>query len=138
MLTAVRMSLFPVLRGMLQVFTGKSPAAPPFLGEWGEAGAPRDVGLILVGRPGPRYADGMTHFEKEELAQQLATRVTDLEMLFTHLQRTVHDLDQVLVQQQRRFDAMEQTLRRLTHDLESVSGVVEPRRDPVEERPPHY
>lgn len=80
----------------------------------------------------------MMHFDKEELAQQLTSRMTDLEMLFTHLQRTVRDLDQVLVRQQRRMDVLEQTLQRLTQDLESVSGPVEPRRDLEEERPPHY
>ncbi len=63
----------------------------------------------------------MDRFEQDELAQQLAVRVTDLEMLFTHLQRTIHDLDEVVRQQNRRLDTLEQAINRLTFRVEALA-----------------
>jgi uncharacterized coiled-coil protein SlyX len=81
---------------------------------------------------------GMTRFEREELTQQLVSRVTDLEMIFTHLQRTVQDLDQVVVRQERRLDTLEQAVQRLTRDVATYSEVPEDPPSLEDERPPHY
>jgi phage shock protein A len=62
----------------------------------------------------------MNRFEEDELAQQLVVRVTDLEMLFTHLQRTVHDQDEVVRRQDSRLDTLEQAIRRLTFQIEAL------------------
>jgi uncharacterized coiled-coil protein SlyX len=80
----------------------------------------------------------MHRFEQDELAQQLIVRVTDLEMLFTHLQRTIQDLDGVVRQQHRRIDTLEQAITRLAAQVQGVVGVVDPDRAPEDERPPHY
>lgn len=76
--------------------------------------------------------------EPDELVQQLILRITDLEMLFTHLQRTVQDLDEVIRSQHHRLDTLEQTIARLSLQVDGVSGGVEPGRSILDERPPHY
>ncbi|NUQ65663.1 MAG: SlyX family protein [Pirellulales bacterium] len=80
----------------------------------------------------------MDRFEHSELAQDLFARVIDLEELFTHLQRTVQDLDEVVRQQHRRLDTLEQALTRLAGHLDGVIGVVQDNDAAVDERPPHY
>jgi len=47
-------------------------------------------------------------------ADALAERVTKLEELFTHLQRTVFELNQVLVEQGQRVDTLQARLDQLT------------------------
>ncbi len=80
----------------------------------------------------------MARFQEEDIAQQLILRVTDLEMLFTHLQRTLQELDQVVVGQQRQLDTLEQAIQRLARDTEELAEApVEPL-DLEDERPPHY
>jgi uncharacterized coiled-coil protein SlyX len=69
---------------------------------------------------------------------RLRQRVTDLEALFTHLQRSVQDLDKVILDQQRQLDAVRGQMSRLMLQLEQFTDLAyEPRR-PEEERPPHY
>jgi uncharacterized coiled-coil protein SlyX len=73
-----------------------------------------------------------------ETSQPLIERVTELEMLFTHLQRSVQDLDKVILDQQKQLNALRGQLSRLLQQLEQFSDPgAEPRR-PEEERPPHY
>lgn len=68
----------------------------------------------------------------------LSVRVTKLEELFTHLQRTVLELNQVLIEQGQRVDALQARLAQLASAV--AERVAEPARpfDPVAERPPHY
>ena len=80
----------------------------------------------------------MDRFRQDEFVQELILRITDLEMLFTHLQRTVQDLDEVIRSQQRRLDTLEQALSRLTLQVDGVSGGADPDRTILDERPPHY
>jgi uncharacterized coiled-coil protein SlyX len=80
----------------------------------------------------------MSRFEEENVAQQLILRITDLEMLFTHLQRTVQDLDQVVVRHERRLDALEQAIQHLRSDAEDFLEVVEDQALREDEQPPHY
>ena len=68
----------------------------------------------------------------------ISERVTKLEELFTHLQRTVLELNQVLIEQGQRVDALQAKLAQLASAV--AERVAEPARpfDPVAERPPHY
>ena len=71
-------------------------------------------------------------------ADSVAERVTKLEELFTHLQRTVLDLNQVLIEHGQRVDAMQAKLAQIASAVEE--RIAEPARpfDPEAERPPHY
>ena len=68
---------------------------------------------------------------------RLSQRVTDLEMLFTHLQRSVQDLDKVILDQQKQIDALRAQIGRLLLQLEQFAEPAAERRV-EEERPPHY
>ena len=62
----------------------------------------------------------------------------ELEVLFTHLQRSVHDLDKVILDQQKQLEGVRGQMARLLVQLEQFTDLAyEPRR-PEEERPPHY
>lgn len=66
------------------------------------------------------------------------TRLTELETLFTHLQRTVHDLDQIVIDQSRRIDLLEREVRCLANDLRVMREINREPRRPEDEIPPHY
>jgi uncharacterized coiled-coil protein SlyX len=65
-------------------------------------------------------------------------RLVELETLFMHLQRTVGELDQVILAQQKQIEALEQKVAGLEGDLNSLSGSVADERKPEDEKPPHY
>ena len=74
----------------------------------------------------------------EELTR-LAARVTELEVLLTHMQRTLHDLDAVALDQQRQLDKLAQQLARMTLDMNTLqTGSGGEVRSPEDEKPPHY
>ncbi len=66
-----------------------------------------------------------------------AARLTKLEELFAHLERTVEVLDGVLLAHARRVEQLEQELLRTRRLAESLSAQEESR-DPGSEKPPHY
>lgn len=66
------------------------------------------------------------------------TRLTELESLFTHLQRIVADLDQVVIDQSRRMEILEREVRRLSSDLGAVRDMNRESRRPEDDIPPHY
>jgi uncharacterized coiled-coil protein SlyX len=69
---------------------------------------------------------------------RLTVRVTDLEVLFMHLQRSVQDLDKVILDQQKQLNSLRAQLSRLLLQLEQLADSgAEPRRL-EEEKPPHY
>jgi uncharacterized coiled-coil protein SlyX len=70
--------------------------------------------------------------------EQLAARVTGLEELVTHFERSVGELDEVLRQVQVRMDTLETRFRRLTSSIEKLAegAVGDPSAE--DERPPHY
>ena len=70
--------------------------------------------------------------------ERIATRVTDLEELFTHLQRQVQDLDQVVLRQQKQVERLQAELRRLSLQLATLSEPPPEPRSLEDERPPHY
>ena len=65
-------------------------------------------------------------------------RLIQLEALFTHLQRTVQELDQVIVDQSRRIDLLQRDLKMLAGDVRSVRDASREPRRPEDEIPPHY
>jgi uncharacterized coiled-coil protein SlyX len=68
-------------------------------------------------------------------AEHLFRRVTELEVLFTHLQRTVQDLDKVILDQQKQIDGLRGELSRIRSTLDQLTEMAIETRD---ERPPHY
>ena len=70
-------------------------------------------------------------------AEQLAHRVTELEILLTHMQDEFQKLNSVVLAQQQEIDALSKNLDRLDHKVEKLGDEPE-KRDPVDERPPHY
>lgn len=67
----------------------------------------------------------------------LQSRVTELELMFTHLQHDLQQMSEVIVQQQNEIAQLNESILELTnqvHSLEEPSEV----RDPEQERPPHY
>ena len=68
-----------------------------------------------------------------------AKRLSDVESLLTFMQRTIDDLNQVVLEQARRIERQEAELARLRASLETLIGsIVETPRLPEDERPPHY
>ena len=68
----------------------------------------------------------------------LTERVTQLEMLLTHMQRTLHDLDQVALDQQKQLDKFAQQMARIALDMNSTNSEGGEVRTPEDEKPPHY
>ncbi|MBI3840334.1 MAG: SlyX family protein [Planctomycetia bacterium] len=69
---------------------------------------------------------------------RLNQRVVELEALFMHLQRTVNELDQVVLAQQKRLEVIERKVAALGADLSSVASSITEERKPEDEKPPHY
>ena len=69
---------------------------------------------------------------------KLSERVTELEMLLTHMQRTMHDLDLVALDQQKQIAKLAQQLSRLTLDISRLQSGGNEVRSPEDEKPPHY
>lgn len=76
--------------------------------------------------------------KQENPLESLLDRIAELEGLFTHLQRTVQDLDQVVFQQHRRLDVLDARLARLSASLEAMAAPQAPPTELEDERPPHY
>ena len=79
----------------------------------------------------------MNHPHDDPLTS-LSSRITELEGLFTHLQRTVQELDEAVIAQHRRLEILETRVLRLAAGLDALSGPPEPPRTLEDERPPHY
>ncbi|MBM3963487.1 MAG: SlyX family protein [Planctomycetes bacterium] len=65
-------------------------------------------------------------------------RLVELEVLFTHLQKTITDLDEVVVDQSRRIDQLQRELKILAGDVRLVRESSREQRRPEDEIPPHY
>ena len=68
----------------------------------------------------------------------LEARVVEMEVLFTHLQRTLGELDQVVLRQQKQIEALERTAKNLGESLGQLSAGPPEERKPEDEKPPHY
>lgn len=68
----------------------------------------------------------------------LAERVTQLETLFTHLQRTLQDLNEAVIGQGKQFDVLASRLSQVADHVESMADNVTEKRNLLDEKPPHY
>ncbi|MEX2114877.1 MAG: SlyX family protein [Pirellulales bacterium] len=78
------------------------------------------------------------HPDATPTTHQLHARVVELEVLFTHLQRTLADLDQVALAQQKQIAKLERAVASLRGELDGLAGAAQEARTPEEEKPPHY
>lgn len=69
---------------------------------------------------------------------RLSARIVELETLYTHLQKTLGELDQVVLGQQRQIEALERKIAAVNADLGAVARSVVDDRRPEDEKPPHY
>ncbi len=67
----------------------------------------------------------------------LANRVTELEILVMHMQADFQKINSVVLDQQREIDALTKSLDRLGSKVDKLGEEPE-KRDPLQERPPHY
>ncbi len=69
----------------------------------------------------------------------LPDRLNDLELLFTHLQRSVQDLDDVSLDREKRVSRLESQFKNLNTRLSNLGHALkQPPTDPKDEKPPHY
>ena len=75
----------------------------------------------------------------EETIARLEARIVELEGLFTHQQKLVQDLNEVIVDQQRRLSLCESHAARLSARTESIlASMEEAPRSLEDDKPPHY
>ncbi len=79
----------------------------------------------------------MAHNDPAE-NDRLRERVTELETLLTHVQHDFQQLNEVILQQQDRFTAIERQLVRLEQQLRTIADAPTEAIDPLDEKPPHY
>lgn len=65
-------------------------------------------------------------------------RVERLEELVTHLEETLRVLNEVVVQQANQLDKITKHLQHFSTELRDVREQMAEKRNPDEERPPHY
>ncbi len=65
-------------------------------------------------------------------------RITELEFVVTHLQKTIQDLNEVIIEQGKRIDTMQREVRLLASDLRQVRDSSREPRRVEDEIPPHY
>ena len=71
--------------------------------------------------------------------EALSQRLQDMEELFMHLQRTVSDLDQVIVAQGKKLDELEKQIGGATELIRTLSTApAGPPPTLLDEKPPHY
>jgi len=70
-------------------------------------------------------------------SESLVARVTELELRWMQVQRDFEALNSVVISQQLELNVLRTVLGRFETRLENLSEV-EPPRDPLAERPPHY
>ena len=64
-------------------------------------------------------------------------RLVAVEMALAHLQRDVEQLNSVLLEQRRELDALRRVIERVELRVEESAEPAE-KRNPIDERPPHY
>ena len=88
---------------------------------------------------GPK-ADGRNPFLERSDSTAMPTaedRLTNVELLLTHLQHDFEQLSQVVFRQQAELDALRKELTLLDSRVVTLSDSPEAR-DPLDEKPPHY
>jgi SlyX protein len=62
-------------------------------------------------------------------------RITDLEVRYVYLERTVGELDQVVLELRAEIEKLKREVKDLTHMAHAEDGED---RTPLDEKPPHY
>lgn len=75
---------------------------------------------------------------EQETLDRLHQRVAELEFLFTHLERRMQELNEVLLENTRRSDDLERLLRTMADRHSQLEERFSEPRDPLAEKPPHY
>lgn len=75
---------------------------------------------------------------KPDHLQRLSTRMTELEELFSHLERTVGDLDAGVRQCHQRLDGLTLRVDGLAAGLKTATDSIQENRGLEDDRPPHY
>lgn len=70
--------------------------------------------------------------------ERFSERITQLEEFCTFLQRTVNELDHVVLKQQQRIESLETRLVRMTTHFERLAQQTYDPPRPEDEKPPHY
>lgn len=65
-------------------------------------------------------------------------RLTNLEILYTHLEHRNQELNEVLLEATKRIDLLERQLRAMADRHVELEGRLQEPRDPLAEKPPHY
>ena len=65
-------------------------------------------------------------------------RIVELELRYSHLQKAVDDLSDVVMRQDKQLDQLNQLLAQISGRTESLEHLLDEPRDPQDEKPPHY
>ncbi|TWU43049.1 hypothetical protein Q31b_20840 [Novipirellula aureliae] len=65
-------------------------------------------------------------------------RLINFEMHIAHLQRVVDQLNEVVTEQAKRQDRMQNTINQLQNKIKEMKVEKETSSDPLDEKPPHY
>ncbi len=79
----------------------------------------------------------MPALEAVSMSNELNARMMDLEMTITHLQKDYEQLNQVVIEQQALIEFLQKRTETLETGFEQIRSENE-KRDPAQERPPHY
>ncbi len=79
----------------------------------------------------------MTPSEPDHI-QRLSTRLTELEELFSHLERAVGDLDAGVRECHERLDGLTLRVDGMAAGLKAATDSIQENRGLEDERPPHY
>lgn len=71
-------------------------------------------------------------------AAPLAARLSELETRYTHLQRTLEELDEVVVGQARQIELLERKIGLLTSQVGALAARETEERTLEDDKPPHY
>lgn len=70
--------------------------------------------------------------------ENVVERITTLEEKLAHQERIIADLNEVILDQQKRLTRLEALLQRADDRIERLSVAIDQPRSAEDERPPHY
>lgn len=76
--------------------------------------------------------------EHSDALARLTARCTDVEAHYTHLEHVVETLNEVVIEQAQRIDALERKLAVLTGQLDTLATQDSEPRSLEDDKPPHY
>jgi len=75
---------------------------------------------------------------EKQNSQQLKKRIEALESSLAYLQHDFDAQNETILLQTRQINRLESSLKKLIGEIEVLKGKEEDRRDPLDEKPPHY